>query len=279
MKNAIIDIGSNTIKIDIYDGVSLIFNKSLPVGLIQYIKNGIMTDDGIAELINTLDTFRLIAETFNCGEKYYIATASLRNIKNQADVLDIVYQRMKIAIEIISEYDEAQYSYEGLRYNIGSDIHTGIMIDMGGGSTEILGFRDGKVGDVISLPFGCLKLYLRFNGDIQRADAYIDSLVSDINWLKNYGDTVYLIGGTARSLNLFGEIINNIDDLINLLNKIKNDTELIESVVPDRLTTIVPGLAAYCRLLYHMGIRNVVITQASVRDGYIINIINKSKRR
>lgn len=276
MKNAIVDIGSNTIKIDIYDGISSIFNKTLPIGLIKYIENGIMTDDGITELIATLDTFRLITEAFNCDRKYYIATASLRNIKNQADVIDIVYQRMGIAIEIISGHDEAQYSYEGLRYNIGSDIHTGIMIDMGGGSTEILGFRDGKVCDVISLPFGCLKLYLNFNSDIRRADDYIDSLVSDINWLKNYGDTVYLIGGTARSLNLFGEIINNIDDLINLLGKIKDDTELIKSVVPDRLTTIVPGLAAYCRLLYHMGIRSVVVTQASVRDGYIIN---KIKRR
>lgn len=289
MRYAVVDIGSNTVKINIFESdMSQVLYKSLPVGLISYIEHSIMTDAGIDKLIDTLREYKQIAEDNNVSEIYYIATASLRNINNQVALLDTVHVNTGIDIEIISSDDEAQYSFEGLKYFTGKQLSTGIMIDMGGGSTEILGFRDSKVCDIVSLPFGCLKLYTMFisgtlpdTAEINRIYDYVDKTLSDISWLPDYGNTVYLIGGTARSLEQFHLKINNYSDMLELLHQISNNLSLIQSTVPDRVTTIIPGLAAYCRIIYHKkpNQQHVVITQTGLREGCMMQKIINNKTK
>jgi len=275
MRYAVVDIGSNTVKVNVYTSdisvMSGVFHTSRFLGLITYINDNVMADTGIALLIDTINEYKQLIIENAADESVYIATASLRNLDNQAEILNAVYNAAGVNIEILSGHDEARYSFEGLRYR--HEISTGLMIDMGGGSTEIIGFRDGKLGDVISLPIGCLKLYNTFVSDIlptadeiSSINSYIDTVISDIPWLADYGDTVYLIGGTARALELFGKL-TTYDDFPALLERIGSDIDLINEKIPSRLTTIIPGLTAYCRLLRRMGTRTVVITQTNICEG------------
>ena len=275
MRYAVVDIGSNTVKVNVYASdisvMSGVFHTSRFLGLITYINDNVMADTGIALLIDTINEYKQLIIENAADESVYTATASLRNLDNQAEILNAVYNATGVNIEILSGHDEARYSFEGLRYR--HEISTGLMIDMGGGSTEIIGFRDGKLGDVISLPIGCLKLYNAFVSDIlptadeiSSINSYIDTVISDIPWLADYGDTVYLIGGTARALELFGKL-TTYDDFPALLERIGSDIDLINEKIPSRLTTIIPGLTAYCRLLRRMGTRTVVITQTNICEG------------
>lgn len=278
MKHAVVDIGSNTVKMNIYNAdMTQVLYQSLPVGLINYVSDRIMSDIGIAKLIEVLAEYKQIARENHTDKIFYIATASLRNIDNQSEVLDILNKHHGINIEIISGDDEARYSYEGLKFYNKLEMATGIMIDMGGGSTEVVGFRDGKIGDIISLPFGCLMLYKKFvsgtlptGTEIEDISKYIDTVTSAITWLGDYGDTVYLVGGTARSILKFDNALSNYVDITKLLNKIRSDLDLITDTIPDRINVIIPGIAAYCRLLYHMNTNNIVITQAGIREGYMM---------
>ena len=282
MKYAVIDIGSNTVKIHIFNAdMSQTYYNTLPVGLISYIKNNVMTETGVELLISILKQYTAAATAYAADKTFHIATASLRGIANQAEVLDTVFTRTGIEIEIISGYDEAKYSFEGLKYSVGTFLaKSGFMIDMGGGSTEILGFHDGQLGNTVSLRLGCLRLYNDFvsgvlpvPAEIEKIYNYVDAVVSDIPWIADYGDTVYLIGGTARSLELFGKL-NKYADLTDILMRIGNDCELIKRTVPDRLKTLIPGLAAYCQLLKRMGTDNIAVTQAGIREGYMMCKLN-----
>ena len=282
MKYTVVDIGSNTVKIQIFNAdMSQVYYNSLPVGLISYIKNNVMTDAGTELLIRVLKQYTEIAADYSTDEIYYIATASLRDIANQTELLDTVFTQTGIKIEIISGYDEAKYSFGGLQYSVGDSLKSsGYMIDMGGGSTEILGFRDGQLRDTVSLRLGCLRLYNAFvsgilptSVEIEKIFNYTDTVTPDIPWISDYGNTVYLIGGTARSLELFGKL-DKYADLTDTLERIGNDYELINRVTPDRLTTLIPGLAAYCRLLKRMGIDDIRVTQAGIREGYMMCKLN-----
>jgi Exopolyphosphatase len=275
MRYAVIDIGSNTVKIHIFNAdMSQVHYTALPVGLISYVKDNVMTDEGTNKLIHVLNQYKSIAAAHQTDEIYYIATASLRGIDNQDSVLDTIFNQTGIKIEIISGYNEALYSFEGLKYGMGSALaQSGFMIDMGGGSTEILGFRDGKLCDTVSLPMGCLKLFNMFANETTKIYNHVDELLSDVPWISDYGDTVYLIGGTARSLALYGKL-NKYADLTEMLDRIGNDFELIKKVTPDRANTLIPGLIAYCRLLQRMKTDNIVVTQVGIRDGYMMCKLN-----
>ena len=274
MRYAVVDIGSNTVKVNIFTSdMSEVFYRTRTLGLITYTNNNVMSDTGIALLIDTIAEYKQLITENAADEAVYIATASLRNLDNQSKILTAVYNATGVNIEVLSGHDEARYSFEGLRYR--HEISTGLMIDMGGGSTEIIGFRDGKLGDVISLPIGCLKLYNAYVSDIlptadeiTSINSYVDTVTSDIPWLADYGDTVYLIGGTARALESFGKL-TTYDDFPALLLRIGTDRDLINEKTPSRLTTIIPGLTAYCRLLHRMNTRAVVVTQTSIREGWV----------
>lgn len=283
MSYAVVDIGSNTVKINEFNADMLLgLNKSKPVGLINYVTNQKMSESGINALIEILNEYKSLADTNNINEVFYIATASLRGITNQSEVLSAVQKETGIDIEIISSGDEALYSFEGLKHNLGTNVSSGVMIDMGGGSTEIVGFRNGEIENLVSLPFGCLSLYKNFVSDIlptgieiESINHYIDSEIYNHSWLKSYNDNAYLIGGTARAFENLTISITKYDDLIELFDKVKSDINLLNQVVPERLTTIIPGLTAFCRLLRYIGTHNITVTHAGIREGYLVKKLSR----
>ncbi|MCL2517408.1 MAG: hypothetical protein FWF15_02480 [Oscillospiraceae bacterium] len=298
MRNAVVDIGSNTVKMNVYDieGVEchLILSESKTLGLLNYNIKHIMNDDGIFKLIDTLVEYRTLAENVKTKNIYFIATASLRVVENREEIISIVKDRSGIEIELISGENEALLSFEGLKYGLtGEKLRSGIMIDMGGGSTEIIGFVDGLAVRALSLNFGSLSLFRKFVGEIfpsgnefVKIKKYINKKTSDINWFSNYGDTVYLVGGTARAIGkLHAEFYNiavgSSDNAYYMkYNEMKQimknyDIETIVRVIPDRIHTVLPGLCALCRLLKLMGTQNVVIAKSGLREGYILSKIKQ----
>ena len=248
-----------------------------------------MNDEGIFKLIETLVEYKMLADNVKTDNIYFIATASLRIVENRDEIINIVKERAGIEIELITGENEALLSFEGLKYVLGEKLRSGIMLDMGGGSTEITGFIDGLPVRALSLNFGCLSLFKKFVSgilpeayEINKIKKYIDKKTSDITWFSNYGDTVYLVGGTARAIaklhSEFYNIVSNDNayymkyDEMKLIAK-EPDIETIVRVVPDRIHTIIPGLCAYLRLLKYMGTQNVIVTKSGLREGYILSKI------
>ena len=140
----IVDIGSNTIRFKIYDYMNgkvkhSVSNKKT-AGLIAFKKDGKLNKDGINVLVSTLKKFNKHMEELGVDEAYYFATASLRNIDNTEEVLDTVKKTLNINIHVLSSDDEATLSFEIIKEKdlYGND---GILIDVGGGSSEINVFK------------------------------------------------------------------------------------------------------------------------------------------
>lgn len=303
---AVVDIGANSVRMNIYhiDTADGSFSVSACarsiLGLAAYVKDGALTPDGAGKLFSVLREFLARANSIPCDGFSAFATASLRGLSNSDKILRDVREKLGIDIEIISGEAEAGYDLAAIRYRF-PEAEKGILIDMGGGSTEIVAFDKENVTACASLPIGCVMLMKNFTSctkrspfpketEILRIQKYVKSTLSSHPEFQNLGGTAFLIGGTARAaVKLHSALTNGkpVEDggtfstaaLTKTADAAFRDArkggKLIRSTVPDRITTVLPGLAAYLVIAEYMGLSAFILSGAGVREGYLIDFIKR----
>ena len=271
-----------------------LFKEKTMAGLAGYVKNGIMTKDGIDKACSCLLEFKHILESLDITEYSVFATASLRNISNTEESVSEIKKGTGFDIEVISGYDEAVFSCKGAMND--TEMENGVFIDTGGGSTEIVSLDKNEITDAISIPLGSLKLYSDFVTKIlpKKSEAsamrnYIKKSIKD-NGIKSVtsDDAIYCVGGTARAIlkisnSVFGDKKKNriitssqMEKLIDLLcSENKTATSIILKHCPDRIHTIIPGTLILNGVMQKMGCKKIVVSCFGVREGYLCQRILK----
>ncbi len=286
MKYCIIDIGSNTVKASFYEvGASAFecvdkYSVKCSLGLCR--ENGRLNEVGCDRLLEVITRYASIAEKKGCGNISAVATASLRSLSNADDVVELVRAKCGVDIDMICGEDEAIYSFYGLLSDI-PDARDGIMIDMGGGSTELVGFECGKVTKSVSLPFGSLLLKAHLGvGEMPSAsdERGIREYISSFDELAAYSSPVlYSIGGTARGIfTLYGKLngkktaltANELQDFYSELKGSEGIGKLIAAELPERADSIMCGFYALCTLCEATHAERLVLCRGSVREGYLL---------
>jgi len=304
-KYAVVDIGANSIRMNIYDidtetgRFSVCSSARSLLGLAAYAKNGTLSNDGAGKLFAVLREFLARANSIPCDHFSAFATASLRGLSNSKKILRDVKAGLGIDIEIISGETEAGYDHAAIRHRF-PETENGILIDMGGGSTEIVHFEGDRLVSAVSLPIGCVMLGKNFTSvtkkepfpteqEMQRIRTYVKTILSAYPAFRGLGGTAFLIGGTARAAaklslseneslsdgyNFTAETLKKTADTA--FRDIRREGNLIREKVPDRLTSIIPGLVAYTEICEYMALRDFIISNAGVREGYLIDFIKKN---
>lgn len=139
----IVDVGSNTIRMNIYRIENQTFenllSKKEAVGLVAYIKKKRYTKEGMDALKDCLLSFKDTAQALHLDGFHVFATASLRNIENTEEVLAYIQKTCDVSIDLLSGEEEARLSFKGALSKI--QFENGYYIDTGGGSTEIVRFK------------------------------------------------------------------------------------------------------------------------------------------
>ena len=265
MLYSVIDIGSNTVKCQVYsvDGSDIepkfFFTKQL--GLIAKISGGILPEYAIKELTETINEYKDKTNSW----VYCFATESLRKTKNLDEIAERIKTNCDLELELISGKDEALLSFAGFRA-CSPDITDGIMVDMGGGSTEILKFSDSRPLNLNSFKFGCLSLRKdhvkgRFPRDeeITSIKTKVADELSKHPWIKDC-QTLCLIGGTGSAIGKLAFELGyttgpefSSDTFMKLFEHLSNPDEhttvLLEKYIPARIETIIPGMCAYRQII------------------------------
>lgn len=175
MKIAVIDIGSHSSRLlisDYYD--DRLVNKEKIVrhtklGSKSYLKN-VISEEKIHITAQIIEEFVNIAKNKNVDKIFIFATSAVRNAENKKDFVDIIYQKTKIKLEIISGDEEAQLSYIGVLKgtNLNNISAEQLMvIDLGGGSLEIiLGDLFGNILKKYSFDIGVIRFSDKFRLNI-----------------------------------------------------------------------------------------------------------------
>lgn len=293
MKCGIVDVGSNTIRLSIYhwegQKFKLLMNKKEMAGLAGYIKNGLLSDSGILVACRVLAGFKALLRNFDIANLYVFGTASLRNIVNTEEALETIEAVTGIKVEVLSGADEAAFSFLGATVGGGAP-GSGMLADVGGGSTELVAYRDGAITSGCSLPMGSLSLFTKHVSGLFPTKEERKAIRSDVREELEKAKTAGLrcshltgVGGTFRAAaklcnDLSGADPDNriipageIHALYKGLKKGDQDTlrQILRSV-PDRVHTILPGLAILTAILDAYEVSTVSVSACGVREGYLL---------
>jgi exopolyphosphatase/guanosine-5'-triphosphate,3'-diphosphate pyrophosphatase len=288
----IVDLGSNTIRLSIYksenDTLKLLLGKKSVAGLLGYVRDGVMTSKGVQKACSVLNNFKDILTNFGITHTYVFATASLRNITNTGEVLRLIKQATGYDIDLLSGEEEAALDFYGALHS--ARLEQGLLVDIGGGSTELVVFENETISNAVSLTVGSLSLSLRHIAAIVPSKDELKSIrqdvLSELKLPEQFQDarlkTICGVGGSVRAArkiynDIFdmpeGNMVMETGKLAKVLSAYKKrPAEVLQRVMqlaPDRLHTIFAGIAALCAISEHFEASEIVVSTYGVREGYL----------
>lgn len=291
MLYGVIDIGSNTIRLAVYQvtdqNIQALFSKKSTAGLASYInKTGGLTQKGIDKAVSVLNEFKPILNHITLKKLFIFATASLRNIVNSQQAIKEIYEKTDFDIDLISGEQEGIYGFAGIC--IQTPLETGLLVDIGGGSTELVTYYKGTVQKSVSLSIGSLNLYKKFvkeifpsRNEIKEMTKYISNELEAVENTKVY-PLIYGVGGTVRAashlnnqiLNLLPECnkiyFKDLDKMISLFfNDTKTMSKKMLKIAPERIHTILPGILILNEIRKKFGSDLICVSSFGVREGYL----------
>ena len=196
---AVIDIGSNTVRMVIYEGTErapeVIWNEKVAARLGQDLsRSGRIPEHAEAEALGALARYAVIIEDLGIEDVQTVATAAARDSQNGPQFLEKV-AALGLAPRLLTGEEEACISATGA---IGAFPGArGVVADLGGGSLELVSIAQGECHRASSLPFGTLRLpALRKEGHFRKQ---VHGALADIGWAAAHPGPLYMVGGTWRA--------------------------------------------------------------------------------
>jgi exopolyphosphatase/guanosine-5'-triphosphate,3'-diphosphate pyrophosphatase len=171
MRLAAIDVGSNSVHMIIAD-----VSREGHIEVIDRVKEmvrlgrrsfttGRLTPEAMDMTVRTLAYFRRLAHFKRVGRMRAVATSAVREAKNRREFIGRIRRETGLAVEVISGDDEAKLIFEAARHALGLAGGPHLLVDIGGGSVELVLVRDGKALWLKSAKLGAARLTERFLPD------------------------------------------------------------------------------------------------------------------
>lgn len=292
---AIIDLGSNSLRMNIFGindqgGYSIYDQASEMVRLSEGLGSDlILKEEPIKRTISALNYFQKLIEVNSVKKVYALATAAVRMAKNQHMFLERVKVETGFEFTVLSGNQEAYYDYLGVVNSM--EIRNALIVDIGGGSTELIWMKDRELIKAISLPIGSVTLSEKFSDIKSRkkrmeiAEKYIKSFYKKIDWLSELkGSPMIGLGGVIRTLGKVDRAKHGypLENLHNyrlhekevqiICNQIfesdQKDLEKISGISKRRADIIALGLLPFKCLFEMNDAPEIRISGNGLRDGY-----------
>ncbi len=194
MRTAVIDVGSNSVRLVVFDGDNCGKKHLITSRLGEGIINHRLAPQAIERTARAILEFKGIAEKEGVDSILAFATEAVRRAENRQEFLSLTKELCGIEIDVVDGQTEALLAVKGALFD-----GDGCVIDLGGASTEIAVQQDGKVVYAVSAPVGAVTLSDACGRDEDKIAAYIADKT------RVYGDIppcgkVFAVGGTATSL-------------------------------------------------------------------------------
>lgn len=300
-RTAIIDIGSNSVRMVIFEKTSrfaffLLHEAKSRVRISEgaYADNGNLQPAAMDRAASALAEFMSISKAYRANKLLCVATSAVRDAPNRAVFLKRIRDEIGLNIKVIDGEKEAYLG--GVACANLLPRMRARTIDIGGGSTELACIEDGGVYKSVSINLGSVRLKELFfdRGDIEGATAFIDEQLSVLNTEPE--PVVMGVGGTFRALAQI--VMEQQQHPINKLHaftfKAKTLMTLGEAILkaPDndalkelgvkkeRYDVIRPGTLILMRFLKYVGCETLVTSGAGVREGlYLTDLLRNNRDR
>ena len=283
----IIDIGSNSIRLVVYDAhkrspVS-IYNEKVMCALGKGLAaSGVLNPQGVEMAKSALRRFIAMGRNMQISVLHVMATAAIRDASDGADFTRWVEETHNVKVDVISGKEEARLG----AFAICSTIHRpqGITADLGGGSLELVRIDDDKTSNRESLPLGSLRLLDESKGDRDKITKIIDKNFAKISWLDaEKTPNIYPIGGSFRALAKMHMEANNytVDTkkfLVFLREISAMSVEKLEKSAGKRASALTGAAMVLEKLITQSKPEQIVFSASGIREGYVYDKLNSHQR-
>jgi exopolyphosphatase/guanosine-5'-triphosphate,3'-diphosphate pyrophosphatase len=296
---SIIDIGSNSIRLVIYEGIArsptVLFNEKMLAGLGRgIVSTGKLDPEAVLRSMEEFRRFRALSEQAGAEQLYVIATAAAREAVNGPEFIAKAEEILGVDIRVLTGKEEAYYSALGVI----SGFHPadGIAGDLGGGSLEVVDVKGEAIGGGITLPLGGLRLDDMSKGSIAEAGKIIGRELKRATVLEGgEGRTFYCVGGTWRNLArlhmaatgyplaVMHHYEMDVEGSANFLKQVaRGEIEKmkgIERVSKSRRALLAYGAAVLQEIIRVMKPGKIVVSALGVREGFLYSLLSPDEQR
>ena len=284
MKLAAIDIGSNACRLLIDEVIQT------PQGKIDFVKvslvrvplrlgfdvfeKGFISPERESNLLKTIMAYKLLLEVYDVKHLKACATSAMRDASNAAEILQRVKEASGIDIKIISGQEEASYIYENHVADFMNKEETYLYIDVGGGSTELTFFSDGKLAAKESFNIGTIRLLK--NQVVEKDwDAMKDFIKSNkpgyhhITAIGSGGNInkIFTLSKRKEGKSLTLELLRNYYKEFSSLSLAERIS--LYKFREDRADVIVPALLIYINVMRWAETEEIFVPKIGLADGLV----------
>ncbi|WP_440055014.1 Ppx/GppA phosphatase family protein [Pseudoalteromonas sp. T1lg65] len=291
---AAVDLGSNSFHLVVareVDGRLQILHKEkqrvfLAEGLDERFR---LSDEAIQRAIDTLAQFASTLQDFPADSVQVVATYTLRNCKNLATFLARAKAVFPYTINVISGQEEARLIYQGVANHV-HDSHNRLVIDIGGGSTELIIGQHLTHKLLSSRNIGCVTMTKSFfdNGKLSvkrfkkaeiRAEQHLEAIAA--NYKKLGWGSVLGTSGTIKTLSaMVYELFQQEEITLASLEAIKAmfvaaghlDLVNLKSLPEERKSSIAGGLAVLIALFRQLNLEQMHFCEFALREGLLFEM-------
>ncbi len=302
MKVASIDIGTNTLLLLIADvngkQINPLYNSQIIVGLGKnFDKNGFIKKEGFDKVLNALIEFKKIAENFNVEKIIAVGTSALREAKNRDELLSLIKEKTGIQIKVISGEEEARLTYLGAVSGLDETMLNSkiTVIDIGGGSMEIIFGQGFEIKNFTSLNIGTVRITEKFlkhsppldeeiNGAKTFLEKEFEKAAKEIGFENSYligvAATITSIAGydlklqsyEAEKVHLHKITFETIEKIYNTLRNLTHDEiKNLSPILKGREDVIFAGISILFEFMKKFKFNEIIANDRGVRYGSILS--------
>ncbi len=298
----IVDMGSNAIRFAVAEAtagtIGVLESHRLPTRLGREVfHTGQLTEATLAEVVDAFRRFRATCDRLGVGLIRAIATSAMRDARNRDLLVDRVRDASGIDIEVISGTQEAYLLKLAVETKVDLRQGRSLLVDVGGGSVELVMVEHGQVTSADSYRLGALRMLEALGDGDDRGDAFVGLLLEHLKSLEHRIadrfesiriDRYVAVGGNVESLadlvaartapRKAGDVESHPlaelqRDVIALARISVADRIAERGLKPDRADTIVPAGVVYVRLGELAGVDRVLVPRVGIKDGLVVEIV------
>lgn len=239
----------------------------------------------------TLDVFDHFcrAAGLGAGSIDAVATSAIRDAANAEGFLALAREQTSLPIRVLSREQEARYAY--LAAVNSTTLSDGCVLDLGGGSLQLVSVRDRLVRELGSWRLGAVRMTERFLPDsgpakrrqIDELRAHVASELDGADWFARAGSRIVGLGGTVRNLAVAAQRASGLpsgsvqaaivkrevlDELVQRLAELPAaQRSSVPGIKPARADVILAGAIAVQGALQAGGFEQLEVTEAGLREG------------
>jgi exopolyphosphatase/guanosine-5'-triphosphate,3'-diphosphate pyrophosphatase len=300
---AAIDVGTNTIRLTVAevenDGTYRILDEEREmVRLGEHLdRTGRLSDEAMERALAAIGKMKAIADGFEVRETRAIATSAVREAANGRAFSREVLRRHKVRIDVISGEEEAQLAFGSASRHFNLEGRSTAVVDIGGGSVEVILATGTVIDQVHSLPLGAVRVTERLvRSDPLREKHWklmrkeIDRSIRAIGRPLHRAEIMVGSGGSFTALahmakwqregrhgSVQGYVLTPAE-VVHLLDQLREAPlevrRQIPGLSPDRADIIVAGATVISRLVKRLGTQQILVNESGIREGLLLRMIS-----